>query len=117
MPQENRYTVLLIEADSSLRRLIALGLHRRDMQVIEVSDLDLLAEQVITSPDLLILDIDNGSRNDVSLLTIVQQHPYLSTLPTIVLTWEHAPPVHLLETPEQPLLVYLAKPFDARALH
>src|SRR5579885_1670136 len=109
------HTVLLIEPDHSLRRLIALGLAHRGMQVIEVSSLATLADQPITDPDLLVLDIDNGYRDDASLLAAVQAHPYLSTLPLVVLAWEHAQ--FAARASALPLLEVLAKPFDARMLH
>lgn len=115
MPRDTRSTVLLIEPDTSLRRLIALGLMHRDMQVIEVSSLAALAEQPIADPDLLVLDIDNGYRDDASLLAAVQAHAYLSTLPMVVLAWER---VQFADRASAlPLREYLAKPFDARMLH
>jgi CheY-like chemotaxis protein len=113
MPHDTRYTVLLIEPDESLRRLITLGLHQRGMRVIEASSLTALAKQPITDPDLLVLDLDNGSRDDATLLSAISQHPYLSTLPTVVLAWE--PPASVSAT--LPLRDCLAKPFDARTLH
>ncbi|HEY0757115.1 MAG TPA: hypothetical protein VGD98_24390 [Ktedonobacteraceae bacterium] len=114
MQRDTRSTVLLIEPDTSLRRLIALGLEHRGMQVIEVNSLATLADLPITDPNLLVLDIDNGYRDDISLLEAVQTHPYLATLPLVVLAWEsvqfNARPATL------PLREYLAKPFDARTL-
>jgi CheY-like chemotaxis protein len=114
MSSDTRSTVLLIEPDASLRRLIALGLEHRGMEVIEVSSLAALADLLITEPDLLVLDIDNGYRDDASLLEAVQAHPYLSALPMVVLAWER---VQFAARPSaQPLREYLAKPFDARTL-
>jgi CheY-like chemotaxis protein len=115
MQHDTRSTVLLIEPDTSLRRLIALGLEHRGMQVIEVSSLAALADQPITDPDLLVLDIDNGYRDDTSLLAAVQAHPYLSTLPMVVLAWEKVQ--FAARASALPLHEYLAKPFDARLLH
>jgi DNA-binding response OmpR family regulator len=115
MPSETSSTVLLIEPDMSLRRLIALGLEHRGMQVIEISSLDALAEQSIADPDLLVLDIDNGYRDDTELLAAVQAHPYLSTLPSVVLAWE--PNQVSTRSTTLPLLDCLGKPFDARTLH
>lgn len=109
-------TVLLIEPDNSLRRLIALGLAHRGMQVIEIGSLAALAEQPITDPDLLVLDIDNGYRDDASLLASVQAHPYLATLPMVVLAWD-PPASSARQSSALPLLDHLAKPFDARTLH
>jgi CheY-like chemotaxis protein len=115
MPRGTRFTVLLIEPDTSLRRLIALGLQQLGVQVVGVSSLNTLADQPIADPDLLVLDIDNGWRDDASLLTIVQTHPYLSALPMVVLAWEPLLPTS--SSTSWPLLECLAKPFDARQLH
>lgn len=113
MPHETSYTVLLVEPDQSLRRLIALGLQCRGLRVIEVSALTTLAEQPVVDPDLLVLDLDNGCCDDASLLQAVMSHPYLSMLPAVVLAWEQ--PAYVSAT--LPLRECLAKPFDARALH
>jgi DNA-binding NtrC family response regulator len=115
MPRDTGSTVLLIEPDMSLRRLIALGLEHRGMQVIEVCSLTSLEDQLITDPDLLVLDIDNGYCDDASLLAAVQAHPYLSTLPMVVLAWDHAQ--FATRDSTLPLLEFLGKPFDARLLH
>lgn len=114
MLRDTRSTVLLIEPDTSLRRLIALGLKRRGLRVIETSSLAALTEQPATNSTLLVLDIDNGSRNDASLLAKVLAHPYLSTLPMVVLSWEQVQFTHRASS--LPLLESLAKPFDARTL-
>lgn len=113
MPHDTRYTVLLIEPDESLRRLITVGLRQRGMQVIGACSLSALSTQPITNPDLLVLDLDNGSHHDASLLTTISQHPSLSTLPMVVLAWE--PPISVSTT--LPLRDCLTKPFDARTLH
>jgi CheY-like chemotaxis protein len=115
MPRDTGSTVLLIEPDASLRRLIALGLEHRGMRVIEVSSLTALEGRPITDPDLLVLDIDNGYRDDAALLEAVLAHPYLSALPIVVLAWE--PTQFSQRNTPLPLLEYLAKPFDARMLH
>lgn len=115
MPQATRFTVLLIEPDASLRRLIALGLQHRGLQVVGVGSLRSLADQPIANPDLLLLDVDNGLYDDAGLLTAVQAHPYLSTLPMVVLAWDAAEDI--CSSVPLPLLECLTKPFDARQLH
>lgn len=112
MSSDIQYTVLLIEPDKSLRRLIALGLHQRGMQVVEAGSLATLTEQPIASPDLLVVDLDSGAGN--ASLNIIAAHPYLAALPIVVLAWE--PPANPATT-MLPLRESLAKPFDARALH
>src|SRR5258708_12669874 len=100
MLQGYRHTVLLIEADSSLRRLIALGLQYRGMHVIETGspmDLPVLEPR---QPSLVVLDIDGEARSNHSLLSTVMQHPYLSTLPLVVLRSASLVPP---DTPPPPL--------------
>ena len=112
--------VLLIEADASLRRLIALGLQYRGMHVLEASSLSGLPVLEAHSPDLLVLDVDGGVNSDPSLLTALQAHPHLSTLPTVLLAWECPVPAGLAGGQRNTLQAQatcLTKPFDARTLH
>ena len=112
MLQGTRHTVLLIEADSSLRRLIALGLQYRGMHVIETSspmDLPVLESQ---QPGLVVLDIDGEAGSNRSLLSTVMQQPYLSALPMVVLAWDCLVPADT----HQAQVTCLSKPFDARTL-
>ena len=115
MPRGTNSTVLLIEPDMFLRRLIVLGLERRGTHVIAVSSLATLADQPIESPDLLVLDIDNGCHDDIAPLAAVEAHPYLSKLPMVVLAWDQVLPA--ARGAALPLRECLLKPFDARALH
>lgn len=121
MSHGTKPTVLLIETDVSLRRLIALGLQHRGIYVIEASspsDLPILETQ---QPNLLLLDVDAGVNSDWSLLTEVQAHPYFSSLPTVVLAWECLVPAGVAKgeqhTTPPTQVTCLTKPFDARALH
>ncbi len=125
-------TILLVEPDTALRRLIALGLQYGGMNVIEVSSPTNLPTSEAQPPNILILDVDGGINSDWSLLAAAKTHPSLSTLPMIVLTWEcpvqvwAAGAAGLADVPgaggaseeEDPTQVRcLAKPFDARTLH
>lgn len=123
MSSEKKPIVLLIEADISLRRLIALGLQSHNMKVIEASSL--ASRPAISEgsqqPDLLVIDIDSDIHCDWSSLDAIQSHPRLSQLPIVVLTWEDQPsqelsPRPLLSTLTQTQVIYQAKPFDARTL-
>jgi DNA-binding response OmpR family regulator len=111
-----------MEADASLRRLILLSLQLRGMYVIEAhSSSDLLLGETIR-PDLLVLDVDGSVKSDWPLLAAVQAHPLLSTLPTIILMWDCPVPALVSEVTQtqnssQAQVMYLAKPFDARALY
>lgn len=117
MSHKPKHTILLIEKNASLRRLMALGLQYRGMHVIEASSPAHLPTIVEQQPDLLLLDIDGGVSSDKSLLTTVQAHPYLATLPTVVLAWECSLPSETQQYTRQPQLTCLVKPFDARTLH
>ena len=120
MSQNQKTTILLLEADESLRRLIALGLQLRNMQIIEAqSSSELLLSETVR-PDLLILDVDGSVKSDWPLLAAVRSHPLLSTLPIIVLAWDCPVPTLVpdtLQSNDQPQVMCLAKPFDARTLY
>src|SRR5712691_11299629 len=114
-------TVLLIEADTSLHRLIALGLQYRGMHVIEASSPIALPILTAQQPGLLVLDIDGTVKSDQSLLAAAQAHPLLSILPMVVLAWDCLLPAPA-DIPMQPAshqsqIACLTKPFDARTLH
>lgn len=120
MSHRTKPTVLLIEADTSLRRLIALGLQYRGMHIIEASSPANLAMLEGQQPNLLVLDVDKRGSSDWSLLTATQSHLHLSTVPVVVLAWECLSPVHAGNEHHgsQPAEVTcLSKPFDARTLH
>ena len=120
MSQGIKPTVLLIEADASLRRLIVLGLQYRGMSVVEAYSPTSLPLAEIEQPGLLVVDVDDRVQSNWSLLPAIQAHPLFSHLPIIVLAWDCPAPVHS-ETAEQNVdqgqIMFLAKPFDARALH
>lgn len=109
--QPTASTVLVLEADFSLRRLIALGLRHQQLLVLEISSLDAVPTTDIENLDLLVLDVDKGFTCNWSLVELVQRHPQLACLPTIVLSWEPA------AAPVPAGIICLSKPFDARALH
>jgi CheY-like chemotaxis protein len=119
MSQGKQPTVLLIEADSSLRRLIALGLQHRGMHVIEaISPARMPSFDAV---DLLVLDLDGKANRDRTFLASAHDiltHPLLSTVPTILLAWDYPPS---LSAPQNVAIAthtkYLTKPFDARILH
>ena len=117
MSHTTRRTVLLIEEDASLRRLLALGLQYRGIQVIEASSPAQLPAMQGQQPDLLLLDIDGGVKSDWSLLTGVQSYPSLATLPKVVLAWENVLPADVYRSTTQTHTTCLTKPFDARALY
>ena len=114
MAQGKKPIVLLIEADASLRRLIALGLQHQNMDVVEAHSLaDALS---VETADLLIVDVDSGIHRNWSLLTSVQTTPVFATVPTIVLAWEQLPTLHNSPVATQTQITCLTKPFDARVM-
>jgi DNA-binding response OmpR family regulator len=122
MSQGKKPTILLLEADASLRRLIALGLQHRGVHVIEVSSAEHVSSLGIQSLDLLILDIDGGLHSDWSLVEAAQSHPYFTDVPAIVLSWDCLVPSNsamLTRTSATTLtqVTCLTKPFDARTLY
>lgn len=116
-----RPTVLLIEEDHSLRRLIALGLQHRGMKVIEADADSALPRSDEQTPSVLVLDVDRGIQCDWSLLSSAQSYPELTSLPVVVLTWDNSAPVGDSAASIAPAtssqVIYVEKPFDARVLH
>ena len=116
MLQEIKHTVLLIEADRSLRRLITLGLEYRGMHVIEASSPTSIPALQSQLPDVVVLDIDGEVGSNHALLSTFQSHPYFSTIPLIVLAWDCLVTSGNHQSSSQSSITCLAKPFDARTL-
>ena len=114
MSQGKKPTVLVIEADVSLRRLIALGLQHQNMNVVEATSL--ASAPPIEAVDLLIVDIDSGIHSNWPLLTSIQTTPAFGTIPTVVLTWEQLPIISSSSVATKTQIAYLTKPFDARIM-
>ena len=132
MLQKTGHTVLLIEADRSLRRLIALGLQYRGMHVIEAcfptdfreakidapASWEMWLQTIFESqqPDVIVLDIDSEAGSDHVLLSTIQSQSCLSTLPMVVLAWDCQIPLESHQNTPQTHVTCLTKPFDARTL-
>ena len=120
MQRATRHTVLLVEANPSLRRMITLGLQHRDLHTIEANAPANFPVSPSIVPDLIVLDIDGEAEIGRTLLAQAEAHPALSTLPIVALTWENPLPPDMREGEMRrsaPARVYLTKPFDVRALH
>ncbi len=120
MQRATRHSVLLVEANPSLRRMITLGLEHRDLHTIEANAPASFPVSPSIVPDLIVLDIDGEAEIGQTLLAQAEAHPALSTLPIIALTWENHYSAGMREEGTRrnaPARVYLTKPFDARALH
>src|SRR5215469_16403226 len=116
MLQERTQTILLVEAERSLRRLITLGLQSRGMRVLEASSLERITSLQSHAPDVVVLDIDGEAGSNYSLLSTLDSYPYFSTTPLIVLSWDCAVPGSDQRYHPQASVTCLAKPFDARTL-
>ena len=117
MLQGRRHTVLLIEADKSLRRLITLGFQYRGMHVIEASSPTRIPALPSQLPDVVVFDIDGEAGSNHALLSTFQSHPYFSSIPLVVLTWDCLVTDGNHHDSSQTSIMCLAKPFDARTLH
>ena len=111
------HTVLLVEADKSLRRLITLGLQYRGMHVIEASSPTSIPTLQSKLPDVVVLDIDSEVGSNHALLSTFQSHPCFSTIPLVILAWDCLITSGSHQNSSQTSVTCLAKPFDARTLH
>ncbi|HEX6778281.1 MAG TPA: response regulator [Ktedonobacterales bacterium] len=109
------HTVLLIEGDVALRRVIALGLQHQGINVLEAASAQQARALLEQHPSLVIQDIDSAVPSDRLLLPELRARDALSETPAVVLAWECS-----VEVNEQlagdGAAVCLAKPFDARRL-
>jgi CheY-like chemotaxis protein len=123
-------TILLIEADPSLRRLMTLGLQHNGMDVVEGCSLESLVPMMAQPFDLVVLDVDRGMTSDWSLLEKIQANPHLASLPIVVLSWDsgsYTSPsamfspstasTSMIISTSSAQVALLDKPFDARALY
>lgn len=120
MQRATMHSILLVEANPSLRRIITLGLQQRGLHSIEANAPASFPISPSIVPDLIVLDIDGRLADSRTLLAQVEAHPVLSALPVIILTWESnaSPAMHEQKTfGNAPARLFLSKPFDARALH
>jgi CheY-like chemotaxis protein len=122
MEQARALTVLLIETDYSLRRLISLGLQHRGMHVVEASSPNTLpALDVVGQVDLLVFDADSSTYKNQPLLDTIASDFDLSSMPTVVLSWDEQPATHHASSATAcataTYTACLEKPFDARVLY
>lgn len=116
-------SILLIEADPFLRRLMTLGLQQYGLQVTATSSPGALLDLETSRPDLLVLDVDTWSRSDWDVLVAVQAQPHTASLPIVMLAWDSHVPASVSSVAPPALtaassqLAILDKPFDARALY
>jgi CheY-like chemotaxis protein len=109
------HTVLLIEGDVALRRVIALGLRHQGISVLEAASAQQARALLEQQPSLVIQDIDSAVPSDRLLLPELRARDALSETPAVVLAWECSPEVNG-QLASDGAAVCLAKPFDARRL-
>lgn len=115
-------TILLIEPEAVMRRLLALGLRQQGMRVIEADALDAASARQLPRADLLLIDVDNSFANGSLLFNEIREHLLSDTLPIVALTWETPALIPALVDGNDQVTVrervaYVAKPFDARSLY
>jgi DNA-binding response OmpR family regulator len=106
------HTILIVEDEATLRRVIATNLRARDHEVIEAES----AEQALTClaaspPDLMLLDINLPDRSGWDILRELRLQRV--AVPTVIISAVHVTPARLAEF--RPL-AYLPKPFPLDAL-
>lgn len=109
------HTVLLIEGDVALRRVIALGLQHQGISVLEAASAQQARALLEQHPSLVIQDIDSAVPSDRLLLPELRARDALSETPAVVLAWECSAEVNE-QLAGDGAAVCLAKPFDARRL-
>lgn len=109
------HTVLLIEGDVALRRVIALGLRHQGISVLEAASAQQARALLEQHPSLVIQDIDSAVPSDRLLLPELRARDALSETPAVVLAWECSAEVNE-QLAGDGAAVCLAKPFDARRL-
>ena len=109
------HTVLLVEGDAALRKVIALGLRHQGISVLEAASAQAARALLDQRPSLLILDIDSAVAGNHNLLPELRAQSGLAETPAVVLAWECSPEVSD-SIADDGAAVCLAKPFDARHL-
>lgn len=108
-------TVLLVEGDAALRRVIAMGLRHQGLSVLEAASPQQARALLDQRPSLLVVDVDSGPASDRKLLPNLRAYDGLAETPAVVLAWEFAPDLRAAVNSDG-AAVCLAKPFDARRL-
>ncbi|HEU5368050.1 MAG TPA: response regulator [Ktedonobacterales bacterium] len=108
-------TVLLVEGDTALRRVIAMGLRHQGMSVLEAASPQQARALLDQRPSLLVVDVDSGLASDRKLLPDLRAYDGLADTPAVVLTWDCSPDLQE-QVDSDGAAICLAKPFDARRL-
>lgn len=113
-PENTRGTVLLLESEPGLRRVVSLSLRQRGYEVLEAEDPDavneLLEEDI---PDLFILELDHPNGENGHLIDRYRQK-IQDTEGVVLLTTTHRPEDSWRYRYQPDAVLY--KPFDIRHL-
>ena len=109
-------TVLLVEDEENLRRLLRDLLEREGFKVVEAGDgVAALDEVDRSAPDVIVLDLDLPRLDGYGVLRYLRTRPQTASLPVLVLTakGDEDSEVRVFESGATD---YLSKPLRARAL-
>jgi type IV pilus assembly protein PilB len=115
-PAGSKGTILLVEDEDQLRRVMKDLLEREGYRVVEAGDGVAALEQVDRhAPDVLLLDLNLPGMDGYGVLSQLRSRPSTATLPVIVLTakGDEDNEVRVLKLGADD---FLTKPFRARAL-
>lgn len=87
-PAHNSMTgsVLIVDDNEPVRRLLALALETAGLTVIEADSRHAATQHLArTRPDVLVLDLQRTEQDGLKLLQQVRAHPHLGTLPVVFL--------------------------------
>jgi CheY-like chemotaxis protein len=121
MSTEQKRSVLLVEADAALRRVITLGLRQQGIDVLEAASTKQAQMLLEHNPSLLIVDVDGSVSSDWSLLERADANRSTTLPPVLILSWDCSPmqgqasgrSTQMIQVDQA---VCLVKPFDARRL-
>jgi CheY-like chemotaxis protein len=116
-PLSSRFSILCIEDDTGLLRVLAKKLTLDGYAVRTASDRQtILAElQKTPPPHLILLDVGLPGISGFDILHKLRQHPKLGSIPVIMLTG-HASPENVLHGMKEGAEGYISKPFQFDAL-
>jgi CheY-like chemotaxis protein len=115
-PRRNGHTVLLVEDEDSLRRVLKDLLEREGLTVVEARDgVEALDQVDRVGPDLMVLDLNLPRLDGYAVLTHLRARPSTANLPVLVLTakGDEDNEVRVFEFGAND---FLQKPFRPRAL-
>lgn len=105
-------TVLLLETENSLRRVVAASLQQLGLRIIEAEDADAAREHLQDeAPDLFVLELDHPSGENGALIDAYREQ---SDEGAVVLTTTERPKDDWRQRYQPEAVVY--KPFDVRYL-